>query len=90
MVYLKIQRQTLNYLLITLFFEVKNVDASNIDLNNNLKKIGTWTLQWKMNFNSDPTKQAQELIFSCKVQMINRPPFFLIKMPFRKALFKII
>ena len=29
-----------------------------------------------MSFNSDPTKQAQELIFSCKVQMTNPPPLF--------------
>ena len=29
-----------------------------------------------MNFNPDPTKQAQELIFSRKVQMINHPPLF--------------
>ena len=29
-----------------------------------------------MSFNSDPTKQAQELIFSCKVQMTNHPPLF--------------
>ena len=45
---------------------VKNVDASNTDLNNDLKKISKWALQWKMNFNPDPTKQAQELIFSRK------------------------
>ena len=29
-----------------------------------------------MNFNPDSTKQAQELIFSRKVQMINHPPLF--------------
>ena len=29
-----------------------------------------------MNFNPDPHKQAQELIFSRKMQMINRPDFF--------------
>ena len=29
-----------------------------------------------MNFNPDPTKQAQELIFSRRVQMINYPPSF--------------
>ena len=29
-----------------------------------------------MNFNPDHTKQAQELIFSRKVQMINHPPLF--------------
>ena len=30
-----------------------------------------------MNFNPDPTKQAQELIFSRKRQMINHPPLFI-------------
>ena len=42
---------------------VKNIDASNTDLNNDLKKIGEWAFQWKMSFNPDNTKQAQELIF---------------------------
>ena len=60
----------------SLFSVVKNVDASNIDLNNDLKKISKWAFQWKMNFNPDPTKQAQELIFSRKVQMTNHPPLF--------------
>ena len=32
--------------------------------------------EWKMNFNPDPTKQAQELFFSRKVQMINHSPLF--------------
>ena len=60
----------------SLFSVVKNVDASNIDLNNDLKKIGEWAFQWKMSFNPDPTKQAQELIFSRKVQTTNHPPLF--------------
>ena len=60
----------------SLFSIVKNVDASNIDLNNDLKKISKWAFQWKMNFNPDPTKQAQELIFSRKVQTTNHPPLF--------------
>ena len=78
MIYLKIYRQTLNYFLTTthLFSVVKNGDASNIDLNNNLKKLGEWPFQWKMNFNPDPNKQAQELIFSRKVQTTNHPPLF--------------
>ena len=29
-----------------------------------------------MNFNPDPTKEAQELIFSHKVQTTNHPPIF--------------
>ena len=60
----------------SLFSVSKNVDASNSDLNNNFKKVGEWAFRWKMNFNPDPTKQAQELIFSHKVQMINYPPLF--------------
>ena len=58
----------------SLFSVVKNVDASNIDLNSDLKKIGEWAFQLKMNFNADPTKQAQTLIFSPKVQMNNHQP----------------
>ena len=60
----------------SLFSVVKNIDASNIDLNNDLKKIAEWEFQWKMNFNSDPTKQAQELIFSRKVQTTNPTPLY--------------
>ena len=47
----------------SLFSVVKNVDASNVHLNNDFKKIGEWDLQQKMSFNPDRTKQAQELIF---------------------------
>ena len=60
----------------SLFSLVKNVDASNIDLNNDFKNISGWAFQWKMNFNTDPINQAQELIFSRKMQMINHPPLF--------------
>ena len=60
----------------SLFSVVKHVDASNIDLNNDLKKIGEWAFQWKMSFNPDPNKQAQELIFSSKVQTTNHPPLY--------------
>ena len=51
----------------SLFSFVKNVDASNIDLNNDLKKIGECAFQWKMSFNPDPTRQAKELIFFRRV-----------------------
>ena len=60
----------------SLFFVVKNVNASNIDLNNDLEKIGEWGFQWKMSFNPDPNKQAQELIFFRKVQTANHPSLF--------------
>ena len=60
----------------SLFPVYKNVEASNTDLNNNLKKIGEWAFQWRMNFNPDPTKQAQKLIFSRKIQTTNHLPLF--------------
>ena len=60
----------------SLFSVVKNVDASNIDLKNDLKKIDEWAFQWKISFNPDPTKQAQEVTFSRKVQTTNHAPLF--------------
>ena len=32
--------------------------------------IHNWDFQWKINFNPDPTKQAQEVIFSCKTNYL--------------------
>ena len=66
----------------SLFSVVKNVDASNIDLNNDLKKIGEWVFQWKMRFNHDPTKQAQELIFLAKYKRLIILLYFPMKMLF--------
>ena len=59
----------------SLFSVVKNVNVSNIDLNNDFKKIDEWTFQWKISVNPDPTNQAQELTFSRKVQTTNHPLF---------------
>ena len=39
-----------------------------------LKLINNWAFQWKMNFNPDPTKQADEVIFSRKAKEIYHPP----------------
>ena len=36
--------------------------------------IHNWALQWKINFNPDPTKQAQEVIFSRKTKKLPHPP----------------
>ena len=41
------------------------------ELNNDLRKISNWAYQWKMSFNPDPFKQAQEVIFSCKMTKTN-------------------
>ena len=47
------------------------MNMSTINLNNDLNKIKNWAIQWKMNFNPDPSKQAQEVIFSRKLQKTN-------------------
>ena len=36
--------------------------------------IHNWAFQWKMNFNPDPTKQAQEVIFIRKTKKLPHPP----------------
>ena len=36
----------------------------NPELNNDLKILSNWAIQWKMSFNPDPNKQAVEILFS--------------------------
>ena len=42
-----------------------------------LKLISRWAFQWKMNFNPDPMKPAEEIIFSRKRNREDHPPLFL-------------
>ena len=58
----------------TSIFSVVNdpVLSANI-LNNDLMKIQEWAHQWKMSFNPDALKQAQEVIFSRKNIKPNHP-----------------
>ena len=50
----------------SLFSVLNDINTSASDLNEDLDKIGNWAFKWKMNFNPDPNKQAQEIIFSRK------------------------
>ena len=47
----------------SLFSVVHDSALSSVSLNNNLLKISQWAYQWKMAFNSDVSKQAQEVVF---------------------------
>ena len=58
----------------SLFSVVQNISSTTTDLSRDLSKISDWAFQWKMNFNSDPNKQAQEVTFSRKINKINHPP----------------
>ena len=51
-----------------------DITTSANELNNDLKKVSDWAFQWKMIFNPDPSKQAQEVIFSRKLRNVSHPP----------------
>ena len=52
----------------SLFSVIHDVDTSANELNNDSYQINKWAFQWKMSFNPDPSKQAQEIIFSRKTK----------------------
>ena len=47
--------------------------SSNV-FNKDLEMIHNWALQWKKNFNQDPTKKPQEVISSLKTKKLPHPP----------------
>ena len=60
-----------------LFSVIHDVNTSVKELNDNLKKVNEWVFQSKMSFNPYPSKQAQQLIFSCKSKRPTNPPLVL-------------
>ena len=58
----------------SLFFIVQSVNTSAS--HSDLSKISNWAFQWKMSFNPDPSKQAQEVIFSRKIQKTCYPSIY--------------
>ena len=50
----------------SLFTIVKDKNESNNTLNNDLLLISKWAYNWKMVFNPNPSKPAQEVLFSRK------------------------
>ena len=61
----------------TMLFSIVNnpVNSAN-DLNDDLSNIHLWAHKWKMNFNPDRSKQATEVLFSCKKNKYNHPPLY--------------
>ena len=60
----------------SLFSVIHDINSTANDLNSDLMKISNWAFQWKMRFNPDPNKQAQEVIFSRKINKIDHPPLY--------------
>ena len=55
------------------FSVIFDKDLSTKNLNDDLNRINNWAFQWKMSFNSDPNKQAQEVLFSRKIKKSSQP-----------------
>ena len=61
----------------SLFSVIYDSNTSALEVNSDLAKINRWAFQWKMSFNPDPKKHAQEVIFSQKSKVISHlPPVF--------------
>ena len=63
----------------SLFSVVHDIHSYAGDLNKDLKTINEWAFQWKMSFNPDSNKQAQEVIFSRKSKNMRHPPLIFNK-----------
>ena len=59
----------------SLFSKVLDVNESTKKLNIDLEKISEWAFQWKMQFNPDPNKQSNEVIFPQKSKVHSYPLF---------------
>ena len=61
----------------TLFSTNTSHAISSSNLNEDLAKITHWAYQWKMSFNPDIKKQAQEIIFSRKKNNTSHPGLYI-------------
>ena len=66
---------------ISLFSVAHDTNTSASDFNEDLEKIGNWAFKWKMIFNSDSNKQAQEVIFSRKKTVSLHPVAYVDNRP---------
>ena len=60
----------------SLYSVVRDPVKSAWELNHDLEVINDWAKQWKMSFNPDPTKPAEEILFSRKRKPGTHPPLF--------------
>ena len=56
---------------ISLFSKVYDSNVSARQLSNDLQKITVWAHKWKIMFNPEISKQAQEEVFSRKTDKVN-------------------
>ena len=68
-----------------MFTIINDPNATAKQLCEDLDIITEWAFQLKMSFNPDLSKQAQEVIFTRKVQKVVHPPIFFNKKPVQKV-----
>ena len=61
----------------SMFSVVRDPINTSQKLNNDLDKVNLWANKWKMFFNPDPSKKAQEVIFLRKINKVYHPPLLL-------------
>ena len=71
----------------SLFPVVRDLITSANEINDNLEKIGEFAHQWKMSFNPNPLKQAQEVFLRKRIKT-HRPDFIFNLNPVKKILIK--
>ena len=64
-----------------LFSNIHDAKTTAYELKKDLQKIAEWAHQWKMQFNPDLNKQAQEVIFSRKTTKSSYPQVFFNDIP---------
>ena len=58
---------------VSLFSAVSDINVTANQMNSDLTLINEWAFKWKMQFNPDPSKQAQEVLFSRKIKNVCHP-----------------
>ena len=61
----------------SLYSIVEDPITSATELNHDLGTFSNWAWAWKMSFNPDPTKPAEEILFSHKSIKPYHPPLFI-------------
>ena len=72
----------------SLFSVVNNLHISATTLSQDLKAVTKWAFQWKMIFNPDLSKQAQEVEFSRKIKKLLHPTLLFNNIPLNNSLFQ--
>ena len=60
----------------SLFPLVRDPKESSIKIRRDLGIVAWWVHHWKMSFNPDPSKQAVEVHFSCKINPVDISPIY--------------